>query len=103
MLDAIWDCLLPGINHPGTMLDDDALAHRLRSLSIPLAPRSAGPQGTVTTTLDASAEDSALPDRMPVTVEPADRGWVIRFGSLFEVDVGHTRWQESVALVRPVR
>lgn len=102
VLDAIWDCLLPGIDHSGTVLDDDYLADRLRGLSIPLKPGSSGPQCAVTATLDASPEDSALPDGTPVIVEPSDGGWVVRIGALLDIEVGHGRWQESAPLGRPV-
>src|SRR3984957_15555378 len=62
VLDAIWECLLPGIGRAGSARDDEILADRLRGLSLSLVPGSEGPERSVTATLDASAEGSALPD-----------------------------------------
>ena len=102
VLDAIWECLLPGIGHPGSTRDDEVLAGRLRGLSLAPVPGSAGPERSVTATLDASADDSALPDGTTVTVRPADGGWRIRFGSLPEIEAGRGEWRESSPLGRPV-
>ena len=102
VLDAIWECLLPGIGHPGSARDDEVLADRLRDLSLAPVPGSADPERSVTATLDASAEGSALPDGTTVTVGPADGGWLIRFGSLPEIEAGHGEWRESSPLGRPV-
>ena len=52
--------------------------------------------------LDASAEDSALPDGTTVIVDPVDGGWLTRFDSLLDVEVGHGGWRESSPLGRPV-
>ena len=38
VLDAIWECLLPGIGHPGSTRDDEILTDRLRGLSLSLVP-----------------------------------------------------------------
>jgi CubicO group peptidase (beta-lactamase class C family) len=102
VLDAIWECLLPGIGHPGSTRDDEILAGRLRGLSLALVPGSAGPERSVTATLDASAEGSALPDGTTVTVRPADGAYLIRFGSLPEIEAGRGEWRESSPLGRPV-
>jgi hypothetical protein len=102
VLDAIWECLLPGIGHPASTRDDEMLAGRLRGLSLALAPGSAGPERSVTATLGASGEDSALPDGTTVTVGPADGAWLIRFGSLPEIEAGCGEWRESSPLGRPV-
>jgi CubicO group peptidase (beta-lactamase class C family) len=102
VLDAIWECLLPGIGHPGSTRDDEILAGRLRGLSLALVPGSAGPERSVTATLDASVEGSALPDGTPVTVRPADGAYLIRFGSLPEIEAGRGQWRESSPLGRPV-
>src|SRR5580692_1050324 len=101
-LDAIWECLLPGIGHPGSTRDDEILAGRLLGLSLSPVPGSAGPERSVTATLDASAEGSALPDGTTVTVGPADGAWLIRFGSLPEIEAGRGEWRESSPLGRPV-
>jgi CubicO group peptidase (beta-lactamase class C family) len=102
VLDAIWECLLPGIGHPGSTRDDEVLADRLRGLSLALVPGSAGPERSVTATLDASAEDSALPGGTTVIVEPAGGGWLIRFEQLLEIEAGLGEWRESAPLGRPV-
>ena len=102
VLDAIWECLLPGIGHPASARDDEILTDRLQSLSLSLVPGSAGPERSVTATLDASAEGSALPDATTVTVGPADGAWLIRFGSLPEIEAGRGEWRESSPLGRPV-
>lgn len=91
MLDAIWECLLPGIGCRASTRDDEILAGRLRGLSLPLVPGSAGPERSVTATLDASAEGSALPDGTTVTVVPAGGAWRLRFGSLPDIEAGRRR------------
>ncbi len=102
VLDAIWECLLPGIGHPGSTSDDEILTGRLRGLSLSPVPGSAGPERSVTATLDASAEGSALPAGTTVTVGPADGAWLIRFGPLPEIEAGRGEWRESSPLGRPV-
>ena len=102
VLDAIWECLLPGIGHPASTHDDEVLADRLRGLSLALVPGSAGPERSVTATLDASVEGSALPDGTTVSVDPTDGGWLIRFEPLLEIEVGFGEWRESSPLGRPV-
>ncbi|MFG3139470.1 serine hydrolase domain-containing protein [Streptomyces sp. NPDC048211] len=102
VLDAMWECLLPGVGHRGSDREDELLAERLRRLSLPPVPGSAGPRRTAGARLDASAEGSALPDGTTVTVDPADGGWLVRFGSLFDIEVGHGTWRESSPLGRPV-
>ncbi|MFI6833060.1 serine hydrolase domain-containing protein [Kribbella sp. NPDC050241] len=97
-----WDCLLPGLDEPGSAQDDEILADRLRRLSFAPVPGSADPQRCVKASLDASAEDSALPDGTTVIVDPVDGGWLLRFGSLATVEVGHGEWRESSPLGRPV-
>lgn len=37
-----------------------------------------------------------------MTVDPACGGWLVRFGSLFDIGVGHGAWRESSPLGRPV-
>jgi CubicO group peptidase (beta-lactamase class C family) len=102
VLDAIWECLLPGIGHPGSTRDDEILTDRLRGLSLALVPGSADPERSVTATLDASAEGSALPDGTTVIVRPTDGAWLIRFESLLEIEAGRGEWRESSPLGRPV-
>jgi hypothetical protein len=102
MLDAIWECLLPGLDHAGSARDDDVLADRLRRLSFAPVPGSAALERSVKASLDASPEGSALPDGTTVTVDPVAGGWLLRLGSLVTVEVGHGRWQESSPLGRPV-
>ena len=102
VLDAIWECLLPDIEHPGSTRDDEILSTRLRGLSLALVPGSAGSERSVIATLDASADGSALPDGTTVIVRPNDGGWLVRFESLLEVEVGLGEWRESSPLGRPV-
>ena len=73
VLDAVWECLLPGLDHAGSARDDEILADRLRQLSLAPVPGSAAPERSVKARLDASAEDSALPDGTTVIVDPVDR------------------------------
>ncbi len=101
VLDAIVECLLPGMDGADGGRDDEALAERLRGLSLTLPAGSAGPARTATATIDASTEDSALPGATPVTVEPVAGGWRLRLGPSIEVAVGHGRWRESSPLGRP--
>ncbi|WP_286158497.1 serine hydrolase [Streptomyces sp. CB03911] len=102
VLDALWECLLPGMDEVGSARDDEILADRLRGLSLRPVPGSAGPERSADARLDASAEGSALPDGTTVRVVPADGGWLIRFDSLLDVEVGHGVWRESSPLGRPV-
>lgn len=97
-----WDCLLPGLDHPGTARDDELLADRLRRLSFAPVPASAGLSRSGTATVDASAEGSALVDGTLVTVESVDGGWHLQLGSSIMVAVGHGEWRESSPLGRPV-
>jgi CubicO group peptidase (beta-lactamase class C family) len=107
VLDAIWDCLLPGVDGAGGAgdegsRDDEILAERLRRLSFAPVPGSAEPGRSVTAKLDASAEGSALPDGTRVVVDPVDGGWLLRLGSSLDIEAGHGRWRESSPLGRPV-
>ncbi|MZD06867.1 serine hydrolase [Streptomyces sp. SID5785] len=104
VFDAVWDLLLPGVGHADGPEDDAALAERLRRLALPPVPGAGadGPGRTVTGVLDASAQDSALPDGTKVHVEPVGGGWLLRFPSLFDVEAGHGTWRESSPLGRPV-
>ena len=102
LLDAIWECLLPGLDHGDSAPDDEALADRLRRLTLAPVPGEAGPHRSVEARLDASAEDSPLPDGITVFVDPADGGWLLRFGALLTVEAGHGDWRESSPLGRPV-
>jgi CubicO group peptidase (beta-lactamase class C family) len=104
VLDAIWECLLPGVDGAGDdgSRDDEILAERLRRLSFPLVPGSAEPGRSVTARLYASAEGSPLPDGTRVVVDPVDGGWLLRLGACLDVEAGHGRWRESSPLGRPV-
>jgi CubicO group peptidase (beta-lactamase class C family) len=102
MPDAIWECLAPGMDDAGSTRDDEILADRLRRLSLAPVSGSAAPQRSVKARLDASAEDSALPDGTTVLVDPVDGGWLVRFGSSLNVEVGYGEWRESSPLGRPV-
>ncbi|MBS2966068.1 beta-lactamase family protein [Actinocrinis puniceicyclus] len=111
LIDAVWECLLPGVDHAenaenaenaGSAQDEEILADRLQRLSLPAVPGSSGPRRSVSARLDASVEGSALPDGTTVIIEPAVGGWLIKFGSIFEVEAGHGDWRESSPLGRPV-
>ncbi|MYW62572.1 serine hydrolase [Streptomyces sp. SID8379] len=102
VFDALWECLLPGLDETGCARDDEVLADRLQRLSLAPVQGSAGPEGAVEAKLDASAEGSALPDGTTVVVDPVDGGWLVRFGSLLDVEIGHGDWRESSPLGRPV-
>ncbi|WP_438010714.1 serine hydrolase domain-containing protein [Sorangium sp. So ce321] len=102
VLDPLWECLLPGLDDAGSTRDDEILADRLRRLSFAPVPGSAAPERSAKARLDASAAGSALPDGTAVIVEPVDGGWLLRFGSLLDVEVGHGEWRESSPLGRPV-
>ncbi|GIF98255.1 serine hydrolase domain-containing protein [Catellatospora citrea] len=102
VLDALWECLLPGLDDTGSARDDEILARRLRQLSLAPVTGAAAPERSVKARLDASAEDSALPDGTTVIVDPVDRGWLVRLGSSLDVEVGHGEWRESSPLGRPV-
>lgn len=100
VLDAIWDSLLPGMDLAESAADDLALSERLRGLSLPLLPATFGPDYAIIGVLDASAGCSALPHGTVVTVEPVERGWRIRFGTVLDFEVGCGRWVESAPLGR---
>ena len=102
VFDATWECLLPGVDHAGSVQEDEVLADRLQQLSLSPVPGTADPGRSASAKLDASAEGSALPDGTTVTIDPADGGWLVRFGSFLDVAVGHGGWRESSPLGRPV-
>lgn len=104
VLDAIWECLLPGMDRAGSAQEDQALVDRLRALALPPPQGSAGSNRLVTAVVDASAEGSALSHGTIVTIAPADSGWRVRFDALLDADiaVGHGEWRESQPLGRAV-
>ncbi|MEU4538080.1 serine hydrolase [Streptosporangium sp. NPDC023825] len=102
MLDAMWECLLPGVDRADSPRDDEILADRLRRLSLAPVRGSAAPERSAKARLDASAEDSALPDGTTVIVDPVDGGWLLRLGSSLDVEAGHGEWREGSPLGRPV-
>ena len=99
---AVHDCLLPGLDHPGSARDDEVLAERLRRLSFapPLGANDSG--RCVTARVDASPVGSALAQGSTVVLEPTDDGWLLRLGDSLQVAVGHGTWRESAPLGRPV-
>ncbi|TQJ19250.1 CubicO group peptidase (beta-lactamase class C family) [Kribbella jejuensis] len=90
----IWDCLLPALDSGGA---DDALADRLRNLSL------ATIEGTAGRSAEAKIDDTSevLPSGTTVTLDAVDGGWTLRLGPL-TVDVGHRAWRESSPLGRPI-
>lgn len=106
VFDALWECLLPGLDQPDTAQEDEALAERLRALSLAPVSGSSGSGSSddgrsVRARLDGSAPDSPLPDGTAVAVDPADGGWSVQLGAL-RVDVGHGGWAESAPMDRSV-
>lgn len=101
-LDAIWGCLLPGLDHGDSPRDDEILADRLRGLSLPPVPGVAAPGRSAEAKLDGSAADAPLPDGTAVSVEPTDGGWLLRLGPSLTIAAGHGEWRESAPLGRPV-
>lgn len=97
-----WDCLFPALDDPGTPEDDEILAARLRQLSFTPVPGSAAPLRSTSATIDASPENSALPDGTPVSLDPIAGGWHLQLGSSLKLEVGHNEWRESSPLGRPV-
>ncbi|MEU0093305.1 serine hydrolase [Kribbella sp. NPDC006257] len=70
------------------------------------ATPSAAPALPVKATLDASADNSVLPDGTPVALEPiagdsAHDGWHLQLGADLTLDVGYGEWRESSPLGRP--
>ncbi|MGH3303538.1 MAG: serine hydrolase domain-containing protein [Streptosporangiaceae bacterium] len=104
-LDAVWDCLLPGVDGAESPEDDRALAERLRRLSLPQVTGDSSPGRSATASIDASTEVSALPHGASVVIDPVGGGWRVRFNTgeaVFKVDVGQGTWRESAPLGRPV-
>ena len=99
---AVWDCLLPGLDHAGSSRDDELLADRLRRLSLAAVAGAAAPERSVKAEIDASGEDSPLPGGTTVLVDPVDGGWLVHLGPALDVAVGHGEWRESAPLGRPV-
>ncbi|MFG2358443.1 hypothetical protein [Streptomyces sp. NPDC048521] len=102
VLDALWECLLPGVEDAGSTSDDEVLAARLRRLSLAPVLGSAARERFAKARLDASAEGSALPDGTTVIVDPVDGGWLVRLGPFLNVEVSQGEWRESSPLGRPV-
>jgi CubicO group peptidase (beta-lactamase class C family) len=102
VFDAIWECLLPGLDHADSTQDDEALAERLRGLSLAPVPGEAAPGRSAEATVNASTGDAPLPDGTKVFVVPVEAGWHLRIGSSLTVEVGHGGWRESAPLGRPV-
>ncbi|UJP10732.1 beta-lactamase family protein [Microbacterium sp. KUDC0406] len=101
VLDAVSDCLLPGIGHP-TPAEDRPLDERMRDLRLSGQRPSEGTARGLVGTIDASVADSALPHGTTIRVEPTGGGWTVLVGSLFEIEVGHEHWRESSPLGRPL-
>jgi len=100
--NAVRDCLLPGVDKPGSARNDEILADRLRRLSFAPVPGSAAPERSAKARIDAAAGDSALPDGTAVVLDPVHGGWHLQLGSSLTIDVGHGEWRESSPLGRPV-
>ncbi len=104
-LDAVWDCLLPGVGGAGSSEDDQMLAERTRRLALRQETGDSGPGRSATAVIDASTGVSALPQGSPVVIDPVDGGWRVRFDigeSVLDIDVGRGTWRQSAPLGRPV-
>lgn len=101
VLDAIWECLLPGVDLGAGAEEDARLAQRLRALSLPTYAGDRGAGGAATASIIA-APNSALPEGTLVAAERITDGWRVRFGDLLAIDFGADGWTESVPLDRPV-
>ncbi|QAY75009.1 class C beta-lactamase-related serine hydrolase [Agromyces protaetiae] len=100
VLDAVWECLLPGIDIVDSTGDDTMLAARLRALALEHPQGENEGPDVVRATVDASAETSAIPDGTSLVVERIDGGWLARFESLVDVEIGCTEWRENPPLGR---
>jgi CubicO group peptidase (beta-lactamase class C family) len=104
-LDAVWECLLPGMNGTGSPDDDQVLAGRMRGLSLPQVTGDPCPGRRATAVIDASAAGAALPHGTSVAVDPVAGGWTLRFDTgqtAFNVDAGDGMWRDSAPLGRPL-
>ena len=104
-LNAVWDCLLPGVGGAGSPEDDQVLAERMRRLSLPQVTGDWCPGRSAAAVIDASTRVSALPHGTSVVIDPAGGGWRVRFhtgGTMLHVEAGHGTWRESAPLGRPV-
>jgi len=103
VLDAVWDCLLPGLDHPGTAREDERLAERLRRLALPAVTGGSGPARSVSAVVATAGDEvTAVPEGTAVVVEGGGDGWRVDFTGLFALEVGHEDWRESAPLGRPV-
>jgi hypothetical protein len=102
LLDAIWECLLPGMDDAESLREDAILAERLSRLSLAPVLGSADQQRSVQARIAVSEAVSALPDGATVIVDPVDGGWILRIDSFLTIDVGHGEWRESSRLGRSV-
>ncbi|GAA5206220.1 serine hydrolase domain-containing protein [Microbacterium kyungheense] len=103
VLDAVWDCLLPGLDHPDAAREDALLAERLRGMALPVVAGEPGPTRTVAAVVAAVDDEvTAVAEGTAVVVEGCDGAWRVDFKGLFALDVGHGRWRESAPLGRPV-
>jgi hypothetical protein len=105
LLEAVWDCLLPGVDVTDSAEDDADLAARLRHLSLPIPAGDFAAGRSAHAIIDATTDGSALPPGTSVTVDPVTDGWQVRIDtpqSTLTVEVGHAAWRESSPLGRPV-
>lgn len=95
VLDAVHDRLLPGLDHPGTAAQDEALAARLRTLALPPVSGTAGHREPSAAVVHCPVDAPALPPEARATLEPLDGGWTLRLDGLGDIAVGHGQWAES--------
>lgn len=102
-LDAIWDCLLPGVDSSGDGEGDVALERRLRHLALSMVEGAARPENpTFAATIDGTVADSALPSGTQIVVDTRPDGWLVHVGQLFVASIGYEGWAASSPLGRPV-
>jgi CubicO group peptidase (beta-lactamase class C family) len=101
-LDAIGECLLPGLDHADSPQDDELLAARLRRLTLPMVAGTADPGRSAEAKLVARAADSPLPDGITISVIPRYDGWLLSLGPELTVEAAHGSWRESAPLGRPI-
>ncbi|WP_323742200.1 serine hydrolase domain-containing protein [Microbacterium sp. UFMG61] len=102
-LDAIWECLLPGVDVSGDVEGDAALAQLLHDLALPPVVGIALPDLRVfAAAVNAAVADSALPHGTRIVVESQPDGWLVHVGTWFAAPIGYETWAESSPLGRPV-
>lgn len=104
-LEAVWEFLLPGLDHSGNPDDDALLARRMSELSMPRVAGDRRPGRSASALVETSSDASALPHGGSVELRPVDDGWRVTVeveATQLTIDVGYQAWRESRPLGRPV-